>query len=245
MEPSKAVLNVLIFVSEGGMTYWVNDNTISLEKGDVLFIPAGSVRGGERIPGRGHHRFATLFGFAGDQSDEGRSLVENTGWFKTRVHQEDYFKQRFSLLNHYSLMKGPYQDLLCHSILLEMLIIINQDHNRKQVPNKKLKLVGEIKKYIQLHYTNTITLSEIARAIERSPSYVTNLFKEVTGQSPIEYLHYVRVSKSKDLLISTSKSIREIAELTGFCDQAYYNRIFKKITGVSPTRFLTDLRVYK
>ncbi|MBW7453266.1 helix-turn-helix domain-containing protein [Paenibacillus sepulcri] len=246
MEPSQVALNVLIYISEGSLTYWVNGDTIHLKKGDVLFIPAGSVRGGEAASGAGHQRFATHFSLNGDDNNELLPLLKSGKWLKTRVHGEDYFKQRFSLLNHHSLMEGAYQELLCHAILLEMLIIMNQDHERRQIPVKKLMLVEELKKYIQHNYRKAITLTELSHVIDRSPSYITNLFKEVTGAAPIEYLHYIRISKSKDLMLSDpSILIREVAELTGFCDQAYFNRIFKKVTSVTPTRFLTELRIYK
>jgi AraC family transcriptional regulator of arabinose operon len=50
----------------------------------------------------------------------------------------------------------------------------------------------------------------------------------------------VRISIAKDLMLSKSITVREIAEQTGFCDQAYFHRVFKKVTGYSPTDFLNE-----
>jgi AraC family transcriptional regulator of arabinose operon len=241
MERSKSQNNVLVFITYGKVVYWVNDDTVCLEGGDVLFIPAGSIRGGTSERSEGHQRYATHFSIHG--SRQLLPLLEKKNYSKTKIHSVDYFKQRFSILSHHWMMKGPFQSTLCFSILLEMLGIMNHDLNHEEIPTKKLKLVEAIKSYILNHYQEPVKLIDISGHIERTPTYITNVFKEVTGFSPIEYLHHVRIDKSKDLMFSTSMSLREIADYTGFCDQAYFNRVFKKVTGYSPSSFLNDKRI--
>lgn len=240
MDRAESQYNVLVFITYGKISYWVNNETVCLEGGDALLIPVGSIRGGFSEHSSTHQRYATHFSSTG--SEHLLPLLGCKDYSKTKIHSADYFKQRFSLLSHHWMMKSSFQSSLCFSILLEMLSIMNHDLNHEQFPSKKIKLVENIKKYILEHYQEPIKLLDISEYLERTPTYITNIFKEVTGFSPIEYLHHVRIDKSKDLMFYTSMSIREIADHTGFCDQAYFNRVFKKVTGYSPTSFLGDKR---
>ncbi len=63
------------------------------------------------------------------------------------------------------------------------------------------------------------------------------VFKEATGQSPIDYLIKLRLQRSMDLLSDTGLSITEIAFKTGFNDSNYFTRHFKKIIGTTPSRY--------
>ena len=53
----------------------------------------------------------------------------------------------------------------------------------------------------------------------------------------MEYLTHVRIQKAKRLLISTSKSVKEIAEICGYSDQNYFSKVFLKRCGMTPTAF--------
>jgi len=240
MEPAKSLYHILLFIPYGKINYWVNDELVPLEEGDVILIPAGSIRGGFSPSSVGHQRFATLFSNKG--SEHLLPILQKDSYSKTKIHSADYFKQRFSLLCHHWMMKSAFQSTLCYSILLEMLGVLNHDLNQEEIPTKKIKLVDATKNYIVTHYKEALRLVDISEQIDRTPTYITNVFKEVSGFTPIEYLHHVRINKAKELMFTTSKSMREIADDTGFCDQAYFNRVFKKITGYTPSSFLRDKR---
>ncbi len=57
------------------------------------------------------------------------------------------------------------------------------------------------------------------------------------GVSPSEYIRTLRLEKAKEWLLSTQKSVTEIARLLGFCDQSYFSSEFKKKNGVYPTEY--------
>ncbi|MCR8632891.1 AraC family transcriptional regulator [Paenibacillus radicis (ex Xue et al. 2023)] len=231
--------HLLLFITSGRLIYWVDDETIPLQKGDVLFVPAGSVRSGSAI--EYHQRYATFFGVQEDELTKlGLPILNRRKTFKLKIQNFPYFKQRFSLLNHHWLMKGAYLDTFCNAILLEMLSMVNYDLDYEEVSSKKMKLVKDIKNYILKHYNQSIKLQELSEFGGKTPNYISCIFKEVTGFTPIEYLHDVRISMAKDMMLSKGMSIREISEETGFCDQAYFNRVFRKLSGCSPTDFLNE-----
>ena len=59
----------------------------------------------------------------------------------------------------------------------------------------------------------------------------------MTGLTPLAYLNRARIENAKELLLKTSLSIAEIAEMVGFSGQNYFGRLFRRQVGLSPTEF--------
>ena len=77
------------------------------------------------------------------------------------------------------------------------------------------------------------------------PVYLSRLFKNLKGVSPMEYLTNLRINKAKELILSDSDlSLKEVAEISGYMDQFYFSRIFKTITGKSPSEYKNDIRMF-
>jgi transcriptional regulator GlxA family with amidase domain len=75
---------------------------------------------------------------------------------------------------------------------------------------------------------------KLAEYVNVSEDYLTRVFKKELNISPWDYLIRFRINQSKQLLINTADSISQIAEKTGFSDQAYFCRVFHKLIGMSP-----------
>lgn len=95
-------------------------------------------------------------------------------------------------------------------------------------------LVKNALTYMNRHLLESITRWKIADAVNVNEDYLTRIFHKEMGLSPWEYLNRLRISLAVDLLIHTSDSVNEIAQKSGFQDQAYFCRVFKKIMNVSP-----------
>lgn len=95
--------------------------------------------------------------------------------------------------------------------------------------------------YIQDHLEDPITLENLSERSRLSVSRLSQLFHQVTGYSPIQFVQHQRVQKACYYLESTNEPIGRIAELVGFEDQFYFSRLFHKITGVSPRGFRSRL----
>ncbi|MDG0794182.1 AraC family transcriptional regulator [Cohnella ginsengisoli] len=73
--------------------------------------------------------------------------------------------------------------------------------------------------------------------METTPKYFSNYFKKTFGVNYVEYLNKVRLSHARDLLRSTSLSIAEIGEKTGYLNASTFTTTFKKYMGVSPSDY--------
>ncbi len=95
--------------------------------------------------------------------------------------------------------------------------------------------VNRIINYLNENYENKISLEQIAHNIYLSPVYISKIFKEETGESPINYLIKIRLEKAKDILLNPdSGSIKSIATQVGYDDVYHFSKLFKKYYGVSP-----------
>lgn len=91
--------------------------------------------------------------------------------------------------------------------------------------------------YIHNHYNEDISIEFLASLEKFSYSRYHDIFKDMMGMSPQEYIINQRINTSCYYLLESAYSIGEIAELTGYEDQCYFSRIFKKKMGITPQQY--------
>lgn len=94
--------------------------------------------------------------------------------------------------------------------------------------------IWKARRFIREHLEEKFSLAEVAQAVHICPTYLSEKFKEVTGENFVAYVARSRVEKARALLQTTSSRISEIAFATGFQSLSQFNRVFKKLSGESP-----------
>src|SRR5690606_9257825 len=92
------------------------------------------------------------------------------------------------------------------------------------------------------HFAEPMNAAGIARLCNLSSSRFAHLFQETTGTSPLRYLESLRIWKAQELLIGTSKSIKEIGREVGFEDPLYFSKVFRRNLGSGPRAFRKESR---
>lgn len=95
----------------------------------------------------------------------------------------------------------------------------------------------EVKKYIREHMMDNITVPDIAKELHFNSQYLMRTFKGKTGHSIMEYITQARIETAKKILTNTNLPIKEVANMVGYLDYAYFTRVFRKETGESPTQY--------
>lgn len=95
----------------------------------------------------------------------------------------------------------------------------------------------EIVRYMQEHLSEEISLTVLAEEFHLSAQYISQLFKNEIGVNFLTYLTSIRMEQARKLLLSTSLSIVEVSEKTGYSDYRVFTKVFKKIEGVTPSQY--------
>lgn len=91
---------------------------------------------------------------------------------------------------------------------------------------------------IKRHASNdALGLAFLAREVGVSPSHLSRVFHEKTGERPNEYITKVRIQNAMDGLRSTQLSVKSISAACGFSDSSYFCRVFRQIVGQTPQHF--------
>jgi two-component system response regulator YesN len=99
------------------------------------------------------------------------------------------------------------------------------------------KAVADAIELIHLHYQQELSILDLAAQVSMSPNYFGSLFKKETGLSVVDYTNHYRITKSMELMNTTTMKNYEVAHQVGFTDHSYFSRVFRKETGFNPTEY--------
>lgn len=235
--PEAAAKNhILLLMVSGSITYIINSKSIRLHRGDILFIPQGAIRSAYNDTKNAHEMYVAHFHYNG--GGEELPLLRDANIHFAKLFQFEYMKQRFSLLTQHWLRKHLYSATFYHSILLEMLAIVNEETDSRDNLDKSYSIITQLQNHITMHYRQTISMQELSALVQRTPNYISRLFKESTGQTITEYIQQIRISAACDLLTNSQMNVGEVSDFLGFCEQSYFNKVFKKLTGTLPSAYI-------
>jgi len=148
-----------------------------------------------------------------------------------------------AVLNHFNTLfklfdqaAYGYQHIasgICIQLMAELHNIKSGGGNLKNLNS----MVSLAKNMMYNNISSHINLLEIASKLGVSYSKFRIDFKKQTGVSPLQYYLLLKIEKSKELLLNSNKSQKEIAFELGFESDVYFNRLFKRKTGLAPGKF--------
>lgn len=97
--------------------------------------------------------------------------------------------------------------------------------------------VHEAQEWLHRHYAEEVNIEGIAAMVGMSPRNFARRFKAATGQSPLNYLHALRIETAKRLLENGRQTIQEIMLETGYEDGIFFRKLFKRHAGVPPSEY--------
>ena len=104
------------------------------------------------------------------------------------------------------------------------------------VSRKRMELV-EIKNHLDEHYTEKVTLDDLAEKFFINKFYLSKIFKETYGTTVNNYLISKRITRAKQYLRFTDMTVDEIGVAVGMGDANYFSRMFRKVEGSSPSEY--------
>ena len=124
-------------------------------------------------------------------------------------------------------------------IMLDIWYQIGFAYSVPKIPEKKECGIPfrPLLEYIESSFREKLTLDELCRVSGYSKSSLIREFKIYTGQTPMDYIVYLRINSVKRLLSDRRLTLREIAVRCGFSNEYYLSTVFKAKTGMTPSEF--------
>ncbi|MCS7458868.1 AraC family transcriptional regulator [Paenibacillus doosanensis] len=229
---------LLILVTYGKCLYWVHQEKLMLEKGDLLLIPSGVPFYGKSIPTVMHEKYVAAF--RDETSSPALPLLSAQDFCKWKTGKYELLLQRFRMMHEEWNEQLPYREAMCQSLALEILTHWNRELDEGKPTSVKERHIELMKAYIQNHYREKVTKEDLANAIGKSPNYAASLFSGVTGQTIGGYVHALRVKTAVYLLTHSRRTVADISDYLGYCDPSYFHRIFKRETGKLPAAYIKE-----
>lgn len=239
----------LTVILSGKGKYYVEGKWYNIQAGDLIMCNPGvmhqSLEANEKEPIVEFVTGFTDFHFRGMPEN---SILLKDGSYVLRMSSEnrqEVMKHCYDMVAEYKgASLGKY--FMLKAQLMQIMLIILRD--MQPVPEKQKSMrfesynrnyvVKKIIQYLNENYACKISLDQIAQNLYLSPVYISKLFKEETGESPINYLIKIRLDKAKELLEQEEHgSIKSVATLVGYEDVYHFSKLFKKYYGISPLNY--------
>lgn len=126
----------------------------------------------------------------------------------------------------------------CSGKLIFLLGRIVSIMKNSEFANKEIeRIIRKSCLHLRDNLHQNVNIEELSNQLNVSYSYFRRMFKKYTGMSPNQYHLGLRIQKSKELILYSDKSIKQIAFELGFESLFYFSRIFKTKEGISPATF--------
>lgn len=100
--------------------------------------------------------------------------------------------------------------------------------------------IGRIASWVMEHVDEKVTLENVAAGVYMNPTYVSHIFKKVSGVNLADYIVNVKTDRAKVLLQNQDYKAADVAAAVGYSSAEYFSRIFRKKTGVTPAVWQKD-----
>jgi AraC-like DNA-binding protein len=244
-------------VKEGKGEYYVDNKVYDVLPGDV-FLFNNIEHHGLNVTGSNnmtnmviHFEPNFIWAISGNSSFDFRYLsifFNRAQDFQNRLERNsDTTRQVTQLLLDIEkefVMKNPEYELMIKSMMLRVLVLIlrgcaaeiERDENYMGA-YYNLPSVDKIINYVDSHIAEEIKLEDLSEIVHMNSAYLSYFFKKNYGKNIFEYITIKRIERSKEYLLSTDKSVIEIANICGFNSAAGFNKAFKKLAGFTPSDF--------
>lgn len=241
----------IIMPIENIYTVKIEENTIILNPGDILFISPGVLH--QLFAPETGNRYILLIEPPLFSNIKGLEALASM-FYPYALYTGDSIQKNKERMNQ--IMDSIYieysgnSDLkyaFLYSLILELLVIAGR--NKTNLPidivnikntrsHKYVSKFLDICNYIDEHCTENIGIKELATLSGFSESHFIRLFKQFTNYSYYDYLNRSRITHAKKLLTTApNSSIVDISLQSGFGSLATFNRLFKSINKCTPTQY--------
>lgn len=242
----------LIYILSGDMIAVVGGEKLGhIRGGEMLYIPAGT-------PYKLKGQYVRMVVVAHDPTDkhggyEEIPAVATADFRREECHTIDISPfDKVIRLGDIEAIKEPLTAMVNIAVASEgeylaelsarlklILLTIAEATDEHALPARMVEALGE---YIRENVGDEISNTEVGAIFGYHPFYISKVLKAAKGQTLRQYIIAYRLKLAKSLLISTSRSIAEIADECGFTDASYFTKTFRAAFGKTPKEYRNEFK---
>lgn len=137
----------------------------------------------------------------------------------------------------------PYRELLDQDSLdkigrwFHWFIQLTTAHIEREMNAKGNQHINKVIDILERDYSQDISLNLVAEQLSMNPAYISRLFKQITGQTFVDYLKHIRIEKSKELLVQSELKVNVVGKQVGYENAYYFIKVFKDMVGLTPGEY--------
>ncbi len=236
----------MVYVLSGSCSYRIGDAHYQVKKGDMLVFNTGVNHGKAVKPGEEILELHVGFDNIQVEGLTKNNLIgpETCPVINLQEHEQEFLKCCSDIyLEQENDLPGSE---LMLKIQVMRLIVLFLKTTRSELcssksplvsfdSNDKSIIVSTLIAFLDENYMRPVSLDTISKSIYLSPTYISKVFKEETGETPINYLIKLRLSKAREMLQDGRHSIKSVARSVGYEDAYYFSKLYKKYNRMSPS----------
>lgn len=229
----------LVYITEGNGIFEDASGEYNLKSGSLLIIQPGT-----------WHRYKPDFhtgwteNYVGFNGLIAQHLFNNSHLtaLKPAVYignREEFIDTYYKIYEFVKDEKPGFQQVSAGMVMKLLGCLVSVEKQLSFAETRIEKIIQKACFLIRENVEKEIDFKQYAECNNIAYSYFRRMFKIYTGLPPAKYQLDLKIIKSKELLLSTDKIIKEICYEVGFESIYYFSRLFKNKTGISPSRFRT------
>ena len=211
----------------GSMQYYFEDRTVTINGGEMIFVPKGSSY--EYKKASEEDTVGTIINVDGEFDGMSPSCYSIC----------DFYDAEY-IMYHFADLWEQGQRYQCLSLMYGLLAYISKLEALQYSDKKRLNLIEPAVAFLQQHiYDCDLKIDELYRLCGISHTYFRKIFILKFGMSPKNYVTGKRISYAKSIIDSGEFStVKELSTLVGYKDPLYFGKVFKQHYGCSPVSLI-------
>lgn len=237
----------IFYILSGSCTYNISGSLYPVKKGDLIICNSGVFHGKTINPGEEVNEFQVGLSSVSIEGLPQDSLIgENESPVINLKKYEQEFQKCCSDILLEQEKREPGWEIILKTLVMKLIIIYlrdtrictghTEDNSIDFESFDKAAVANTLMSFITDNYMQNISLETISRSMYMSPVYISKVFKEETGETPINYLIKVRLAKAHELLEGGKLSVKAAARRVGYDDAYHFSKLFKKYYGIPPSQ---------
>ena len=242
----------LFYVEEGSVLYYIEDDEkpVVLNAGEMLYIKPNILH--TPAPEKDVTYKVHIFSFL--EYDISNPLnradcSECKDYFKQAMLPEQFRKNTEEMMNFVHSLSLSEKDEIVYLKQFTVFLLGLLDRYRVQGSeglndkridiNEQCRRIHDVCKYIEENLETNISIEELAKTANYSPSHFYRIFKEIMGCTVVEYTARIKVREAHRILESGKENITEVSNRLGFSHPNNFSRTYRRLTGRNPSEDMT------